>query len=132
MIVYIDNDYKCHLFNDGSMTAVEVDFFDGKCESFVEGYRFIPDGEEWIREDGEIFKGEMLFPWQDHSELDDKQLLYEFGVISEYSSALCEIEAALSAPEVSGTLSTIVGNRKQNIIARINNIIETLTTMSTV
>lgn len=132
VIVYIDNDYRCHLVNDGSMTSVEVDFFDGKCESFIKGYRYIPDGEEWVREDGVVFKGEMVFPWKAYSELDDEQLVYELGVISEYSSALCEIEAALSAPEVSGLLSTIVENRKRNIITCINNIVETLNTMSSV
>lgn len=130
MIVYIDNDYKCHLFNDGSMTAVEVDFFDDKCESFIEGYRYIPDGKEWVREDGITFKGEMITPWKNYSELDEEQFSYEWSIISEYSSALAEIEAAISAPEVSGLPTTIVEIRKQNIISCINNIVETLTTMS--
>ena len=27
--IYIDSDFKCHLVDDGTMTAVETDFFDG-------------------------------------------------------------------------------------------------------
>lgn len=130
MLVYIDNDYKCHLSNDGYMTAVEVDFFEGKCSSFVEGYRFIPSGESWTREDGVVFNGEMITPWMDYDELDTIQRDYERRLLDEYSSALSEIEVAISAPEVWSTESTIVENRRQNIVTRINDIIEILTTAS--
>ena len=44
-MIYIDNDYKCHTSNDGTMREVQTDFFDGKCQIFIEGYRFIPSGE---------------------------------------------------------------------------------------
>ena len=54
--IYIDSEFKCHSVNDGTMTAVETDFFDGKCPAFVEGYRFVPTGETWTREDGESFQ----------------------------------------------------------------------------
>lgn len=130
VIIYIDNDYKCHLSNDGYMTAVEVDFFEGKCDSFIEGYRFIPAGESWTREDGIVFHGEMIAPWRDYSELDAIQYDYERSLIVEYSSALSEIEVAIAAPGVYGTASTIVENRRQNIITRINEIIEILTAAS--
>ena len=76
-IVYIDDDYKCHPTNDGTMTAVETDFFDGKCKTFVEGYRFIPEGKSWAREDGAVFTGEMVAPWKMYSELDAAQREYE-------------------------------------------------------
>ena len=42
MTIYIDNDYKCHVTDDGAMRVVETDFFDGKCAEFVEGYRYVP------------------------------------------------------------------------------------------
>ena len=35
--IYIDADFKCHVTNDGTMAAVETDFFDGKCDAYVEG-----------------------------------------------------------------------------------------------
>ena len=77
MIVYIDNDYKCHVENDGTMTAVQVDFFDGKCKEYVEGYRFIPEGQTWTREDGAVFRGEMRTPLKPMNDLSTAQQEYE-------------------------------------------------------
>ena len=42
--IYIDSDFKCRATNDGTLTTVETDFFDGKCDEVVEGYRFVPAG----------------------------------------------------------------------------------------
>ena len=50
--IYIDSDFKCHAADDGTLRAVETDFFDGKCDTMLEGYRFVPAGESWTREDG--------------------------------------------------------------------------------
>lgn len=36
--VYVDKDSVCHAADDGTMTAVETDFFDGCCDAFVEGF----------------------------------------------------------------------------------------------
>lgn len=77
MIVYIDNDRKCHVTPGDGMTAVDTDFFDGKCKQFIEGYRLIPAGESWIREDGEVFHGEMIAPWKPYEILAELQALYE-------------------------------------------------------
>jgi hypothetical protein len=77
MIIYIDNDYKCYVSNSSTMTAVEVDFFNNKCAIFIEGYRYIPTGETWTREDGVEFKGEMIAPWKNYAELEKAQLVYE-------------------------------------------------------
>lgn len=86
--IYIDSDFKCHVTNDGTMTAVETDFFDGKCDTFIEGYRFIPDGKSWTREDGTVFHGEMISPWKPYSELDNAQREYERQLLAEYAEAL--------------------------------------------
>lgn len=75
--IYIDSDFKCHLSDDGTMTAVETDCFDGKCDALIEGYRFVPSGETWTREDGETFTGEMVAPWKDYSILSAHQEQYE-------------------------------------------------------
>lgn len=77
MLIYIDQYFKCHINNDGTMTPVNTDFFDGKCDSYIEGYRFVPSGCTWTRSDGEVFHGEMIAPWKDWHELDDAQRQYE-------------------------------------------------------
>lgn len=77
MQIYIDSEYICHTSPGEELTAVETNSFDGKCSQFIEGYRFIPAGESWIREDGEVFHGEMVTPWRDYSLLAELQALYE-------------------------------------------------------
>ena len=95
MTAYIDADFKCHVSDDGTMTAVETDAFDGKCPAYIEGYRYIPDGETWTRPDGVTFAGEMVAPWKDWRELDAAQRDYEREQLAGYKQALSEIEAAL-------------------------------------
>lgn len=95
MKIYIDTDFKCHVADDGTMTAVETDAFDGKCDAYIEGYRFVPSGETWTREDGETFAGEMISPWQPWEQLDAAQREYERQQLAQYESALSEIETAL-------------------------------------
>ena len=102
MMIYIDSDFKCHTSDDGTMTAVETDAFDGKCDAYIEGYRFIPAGQTWTRADGVVFTGEMIAPWKPWAELDAVQREYEreqyqtvVAQNAEYESALSEIEIAL-------------------------------------
>ena len=64
--IYIDSDFKCHVSDDGTMTAVKTGFFDGKCVKFVEGYCCK------INEDGKP-----MFPWKPYSELAAAQEQYE-------------------------------------------------------
>lgn len=75
--IYIDSDFKCHSSNNGTLTAAETSFFDGKCSTFVEGYRFVPSGETWTRDDGEVFHGEMISPLANYEELSAAQDQYE-------------------------------------------------------
>ena len=75
--IYIDADYRCYVENDGTMTAVETDFFDGKSDAFIEGYRFVPVGETWTRSDGEKFTGEMVSPLTDYAFLAANQEGYD-------------------------------------------------------
>ena len=77
MTIYIDSDYKCHVSPGDGLRAVETDFFDGKTEAYIEGYRFVPAGETWVREDGEAFRGEMVSPWTDWQALDKAQGAFE-------------------------------------------------------
>ena len=73
------------------MTAVVTDFFDDKCETFINGYRYIPYGESWTREDGVIFTGKMVAPWKNYNELDVAQREYERKQLSEYKESLIEL-----------------------------------------
>lgn len=90
MIIYLDNDYKCHLENDGTMRPYETDAFDGKCQTYIEGHRLVPDGETWVRDDGVEFKGLMIAPWIDYSKLEFAQLKYE---LEDADAALREVGA---------------------------------------
>lgn len=92
--IYLDSDYKCHVENDGTMMEVETDFFDGMTDEFIEGYRFIPEGHVWVREDGIEFVGEMIAPHIDYVELQAKQLIYEQKQRKEleaYHAAMTEV-----------------------------------------
>ena len=86
--IYIDNEFKCHVMDDGTMTAIETDFFDGKCDAYIEGYRFVPEGAVWETEDGSAFYGEMIAPWKDYSELERAQVAHERNLLAEYADAL--------------------------------------------
>lgn len=101
MIIYIDNDFKCHVTDDGTRRAFELPFFDGKCEEFIEGYRYVPSGETWTRADGQTFRGEMITPCRDYSQILEIQTAVDRTqaqaqqTINEYEQALTEIEKAL-------------------------------------
>ena len=94
--IYIDADFKCHAVNDGTMNAVETTFFDGKCDVFVEGHRFVPNGEIWTRSDGVVFFGEVVFPWRDYDELDRAQRQYEREKLADAENALAILQGGVS------------------------------------
>ena len=92
MKIYIDSEYCCHTTNlDGVFQEIETDFIDGKCDDFIEGYRYIPIGKNWTRPDGIVFDGEMISPWKDYSELDVAQRKYERKQLDEYKESLIEL-----------------------------------------
>ena len=95
MTIYIDSDFKCHVSDDGTMTAVDTDFFDGKCDAYIEGYRFVPAGSVWTREDGTVFNGKMVAPWKDWRELDAAQRAYEREQYAAMEAELADARAAL-------------------------------------
>lgn len=87
--IYIDNEFKCHITNpNGDYEAVETDIFDGKCDEFIEGYRFIPSERTWVRENGVYIKGEAMMPWRNYSELRYAQINYEEALAVEQKEAL--------------------------------------------
>ena len=82
--IYIDSDFKCHVANDGTRKAVETKFFDGKCDTFVEGYCY-DDSKGYIQ----------IYPWKPYDELDIAQRRYEKQLITQYEMELAELDAAL-------------------------------------
>lgn len=86
--IYIDSDFKCHAVDDGMMRPVETDFFDGKCDAYVEGFRLVPEGETWTRKDGATFQGQMISPWRPFAELDALQREHERQLLADYADAL--------------------------------------------
>lgn len=89
--VYIDTGFKCHVADDGTMAAVETEVFDGKCDAYVEGFRFVPHGESWTRPDGVVFSGEMIAPWKDLTALESAQREYERQLLAEYEALIDEL-----------------------------------------
>ena len=104
MKVYIDSEFKCHVSPGEGLTEVEVSFFDNKCNEFVEGYRYIPSGSVWIREDGVEFAGEMISPWKDYNELTMAQLTYMTVQYSKAQSDIAELDSALLDAEYSNLM----------------------------
>ena len=94
MTIYIDADYKCHTAPSEGLRAGETEAFAGNCTRYIEGYRYVPAGESWTREDGEVFAGEMIAPAEDSRLLEAAQAAYE--------EAQAENADALAALEVLG------------------------------
>lgn len=62
MKIYIDENYICSAEAADSKREFEVEFFDDKEASLISGYRYVPTGETYTREDGVQFEGEMITP----------------------------------------------------------------------
>lgn len=88
MTVFIDAEYRCHVSDDGTMLPVETDAFNGMSDEYIEGFRLIPEGHTWVREDGIHFTGEMIAPHKDYVELLGKQLLRDQAKLADAENAL--------------------------------------------
>lgn len=104
MTIYIDSDCKCHTSYGDGLTAVETDAFDGKCRQYIEGYRFVPAGETWTREDGHRFHGEMVAPWRDYA------ILAEFQEVAQEEQAKATEEIAAIVEEVYNSDMGVIEN----------------------
>lgn len=89
--IYIDSEFKCHVTSGEDLTPIETDVFDGKCDAYIDGYRFIPAGQTWTRADGVVFTGEMIAPWKPWAELDAAQREYEREQYAALLSKLSEV-----------------------------------------
>ena len=88
-MIYIDDEFKCHTTNpDGTYREIKTNIFSGIPTAFVECFRYIPVGESWTREDGEVFNGEMATPWIDLTEMDAKERKHEREQLADAENAL--------------------------------------------
>lgn len=71
--IYVDSDFKCHVSGDDKMKAIETNYFDGKCDAYVEGYCY---------ENGKIY------PCKPDVELDAAQEEYESARLADAENAL--------------------------------------------
>lgn len=77
MKIYLDAQFLCHAAPEQGLRGVETAAFDGKCSAYIEGYRYIPEGERRQAKDGTVYTGEMIAPWKRWEELDAAQWEYE-------------------------------------------------------
>lgn len=76
--IYLNKDFQCFTSeNSETVQFAETSDFDGKCNTFIEGFRFVPEGQKWIREDGVEFVGQMVAPFKDYTYLEMVQAMYE-------------------------------------------------------
>lgn len=101
MRLYLDTDFKCHVAPGEGLTQIETEAFDDKCDEYIEGYRYIPAGETWTREDGVEFTGTMIAPWRPWDELDAAQREYERQQLAEAQAALA---AAPTVEEIAAAI----------------------------
>jgi len=111
MTIYIDTDYKCYTAPGEGLRAVETEAFAGKCPVYIEGYRFITEGETWVRADGVQFSGEMAAPWKPWRELDAAQRAYEQEQLESLSAQNADLLDAMAAmvEEVYDSDTEIIG-----------------------
>lgn len=65
MKIYIDENFRCYAESADGLRECESAFFDGKEKRLIRGYRYLPQGEKWVRSDGVTFYGEMIAPIED-------------------------------------------------------------------
>lgn len=95
MLYYLDDQRMAHVRQNEAGTLAPwgdtAGFFAGKCQAFVEGYRVVPDGQTWTREDGAAFSGLMIAPAADPNLLFAGQAEADGETIAELDAAVVEL-----------------------------------------
>ena len=95
MKIYIDSDYYCHITDpNGIYREVETNIFIGKCDTYVEGFRYIPIGESWISPEGVEIHGGYVAPWKHYDGLDAIQREYEQQLLNELQNEKQELNTS--------------------------------------
>lgn len=79
--IYIDEQYHCHVTDDGTMTAIDTEEFDDKCDEFVEGYCIDPERKA-------------VWPWKSYWDLLLAQMRYEQQMLDIYKVEKDELNAS--------------------------------------
>lgn len=80
MKIYIDSKFHCHTSDpEGTFREVDHPFFNGKCQTFIEGYCY-DDSKGYVQ----------IYPWKPYDELDAAQREHERQLLAEYEAALAE------------------------------------------
>lgn len=87
MTIYYDSEHKCHVEPATGLTAVETDFFAGKCPELIEGYCYVPFGET-VERNGMVYVGPLIYAWKPFDELIEAQMAYLEGQLAEADTAL--------------------------------------------
>lgn len=94
-MIYLDEDYRAHAEQDAGTTRMpwgdSGGFFAGKCDSFIEGYRVIPNDETWTREDGIAFSGLMITPAVNPAVLQAAQAEADRQTIADLDTAVVDL-----------------------------------------
>lgn len=97
MKVYLDNDFIAHFDNIEGYIEAEDSFFDYICPENFNCYRFIPDGQSWIRKDGKVFYGKAICLISPSNEATRRQRDYENQLLSNMQTALETLEESQMA-----------------------------------
>ena len=90
--IYLNEKFECSTYEKAdTLMSAETDFFDGKCNAYIEGYRYIPEGYTWTRKDGTVFEGEMVAPFKESAYLEAVQTAFE-----ELSDSITNTELAIA------------------------------------
>lgn len=73
MRIYVDvnNDFKCYTSSAGTMREIDLEFFDGKCKAFIEGFCCIPSTDAASNDICTVFA------WREYALLEEFQQQYE-------------------------------------------------------
>lgn len=110
MKIYIDSDFKCHTKPGDGLREFETKFFSNAPDAYIEGYRYVPAGETWVRktptynmehevvgESTTEFMGEMVAPWKPWDELDKILREYEQTQNRELTAQNAELVDAMAS-----------------------------------
>lgn len=79
--IYLNANFECSVTQKtDTIQTIATEAFDGKCNAFIEGYRFVPSGKTWTRNDGEVFSGEMITPFKNSQMLETAQASYDEAI----------------------------------------------------
>jgi hypothetical protein len=94
-VIYLDENYRAHIEQDAETTRMPWadvhGFFAGKCDAFIEGYRVVPEGQTWARQDGTEFAGLMIAPVENPAALQAMQAEVDRETIAELDQAVVEL-----------------------------------------